>query len=82
MISITLYTTAGCHLCDLADNLLNEILNHHKLTINPIEIGDNDNLVRLYGTTIPVIKFDDNSELNWPFSQQDIETKIGQLQSS
>ena len=79
MITINLYTTAGCHLCDLADDILQELSNSYDLKINHTEIGDDDNLIARYGTTIPVVKFIDNSEISWPFSVQDIERKIEQL---
>ena len=81
MITIILYTTAGCHLCELADGILQELSNSYELIINHTEIGDDDVLVEHYGTTIPVVKFIDGSELLWPFSQQDIESKIEQLQT-
>lgn len=81
MITINLYTTVGCHLCDLADNILQELSNNYELRINHIEIGDDDELVGCYGTTIPVVKFIDKSEISWPFSQQDIERKMEQLQT-
>jgi glutaredoxin len=79
MITIVLYTTAGCHLCDLADAILQELSNNYDMRINYNEIGDDDELVERYGTTIPVVKFIDDSELLWPFSPQDIERKIEQL---
>ena len=79
MITIILYTTAGCHLCDLADVILQELSNNYDLKINHTEIGDDDNLIARYGTTIPVVKFIDNSEISWPFSVQDIESRIDQL---
>ncbi|MFW5451185.1 MAG: glutaredoxin family protein [Methylophagaceae bacterium] len=79
MISLTLYTTIGCHLCELADTLLNELSNQHNVVVEAIEIGDDDELVTRYGTIIPVVRFADNSELNWPFTLQDLEIKIGPL---
>ncbi len=48
-------------------------------TIKAIEIGDDNDLVARYGTKIPVLKFADNSELNWPFELKDIKRKINQL---
>ncbi|MFW5425801.1 MAG: glutaredoxin family protein [Methylophagaceae bacterium] len=75
MTEITLYTTAGCHLCELADAILKKM----EVIIKYIEIGDNDDLVARYGTSIPVLKFTDDSELNWPFEQHDITDKILQL---
>lgn len=72
MTVITLFTTVGCHLCEQAEAMLNTI----DTQIVSIEIGDDDDLVAHYGTRIPVLKFADNSELNWPFEQQDIVARI------
>ncbi len=74
MTAVTLLTTAGCHLCEQAEVMLNTL----EVQINKIEIGDNDELVERYGTSIPVLKFADKSELNWPFDPQDILRKIQQ----
>jgi len=81
MISLTLYTTAGCHLCDLADDILKTLVDHYSLTIIHTEIGDDDALVERYGVRIPVLKFPDDSELGWPFERQDIENKINHQQA-
>ena len=78
-MQVILYTTAGCHLCDLADAILQSLANAHQLNIIHTEIGDNDELVERYGIRIPVLKFSDGSELGWPFEQQDIESKLSQL---
>jgi hypothetical protein len=75
MTCITLFTTAGCHLCELAETMLSDM----DITIEPIEIGDDDALVETYGTIIPVIKFADNSELNWPFKPQEIAHNIQKI---
>ena len=75
MIEIILYTTAGCHLCVLAEHILNS---QDNVNITLTEIGDNDKLIERYGTSIPVIKFADHSELNWPFTQADLEHKLAE----
>ena len=79
MTTLAIYTTAGCHLCELAEAMLNKLSLSHNVTVIPIEIGDDDELVARYGIRIPVVRFSDNTELNWPFEQQDIERKIEQL---
>ncbi len=76
MTDLILYTTAGCHLCVLAEDILQALSSQYELNIIPTEIGDDDELVERYGVSIPVIKFPDNSELNWPFETQDIENKL------
>ena len=76
MISLTLYTTAGCHLCDLAEEILSLAQANNDFIIKHTEIGDDNDLVERYGMRIPVIKFPDGSELGWPFELSDIESKL------
>ena len=77
MIELTLFTTAGCHLCEQAQALLNQV-NQQTIEVHPVDIALDDDLLEQYGQSIPVIRFPDNCELNWPFSLQDIETYINQ----
>ena len=66
---IQLYTTSACHLCELAEALLQDA----NLTAESIEIANEDALVLRYGVRIPVIKrLDTQAELDWPFTSQDI----------
>jgi len=78
-MQVILYTTAGCHLCNLAEAILLALPAHYQLEISSIEIGDSDELVERYGIRIPVLEFSDGSELGWPFAQQDVEIKLSQL---
>lgn len=75
MIQLKLYTTVGCHLCELAYQQLQQ-LNSQQFSIQSIEIALDDALVERYGTTIPVIEFPDHALLTWPFEFHDIETKL------
>lgn len=67
-----LFVTAGCHLCDLALLEIQAIDTAYALSIEQIEIGDNDLLVCQYGVRIPVLQLSDGHELNWPFNHADI----------
>ncbi|MFT7413436.1 MAG: glutaredoxin [Methylophagaceae bacterium] len=78
MTALILYTTTGCHLCELADTLLQTLARHHQLTIIATEIADDDELVQRYGLRIPVVQFPDNTDIGWPFDQHDIEKKLRQ----
>lgn len=75
MIELTLYTTQDCHLCQQALELLTEVSNQ-EITVNSIDISVSKTLTERYGQTIPVVRFPDSSELSWPFSLQDIETRL------
>lgn len=73
---LTLFTTEGCHLCEEAHELLLNVADKQPLRIQLQEIGDNDNLVARYGIRIPVVRFPDQQELDWPFTELDIEQII------
>ncbi|MBV1879624.1 MAG: glutaredoxin family protein [Pseudomonadales bacterium] len=71
-MEISLFTTLGCHLCEEALTLLNQLnenitansnkkigkkIGHStRFTINKIEISDSDQLMAQYGIRIPVVK--------------------------
>lgn len=76
MITLQLFSTVGCHLCDMAIEQIKTLSIADHVDLHIVEIGDDDVLVEQYGVRIPVVKFPDNSELNWPFNQNDILQKI------
>lgn len=72
------YTTLGCHLCDVAREVYRSTLNPDYFEVEEVEIADCDQLIERYGTRIPVLNNpQDNSELGWPFDQQDVIRFLG-----
>ena len=68
MIKLYLFSTLGCHLCEDALALLAPYLDQGLAQVEEIDIADSDELMSLYGVSIPVLKRQDNSEqLYWPF---------------
>lgn len=65
---ITLYGTSACHLCEIAE----EILQGRGVEFTKVDIADSDELFERYGVTIPVVQRGDGQELNWPFSEQSL----------
>jgi len=73
MTQLVLYTTSHCHLCEQALELLIRLKKQHAINWITKEISDDDDLIEKYGIRIPVIqRIDNQSELNWPFSENDI----------
>jgi len=60
---LSLYTTSGCHLCDLAA----AILDAQHLRYESVDIADDDTLFDRYGIRIPVLVDGKGRELGWPF---------------
>ncbi len=68
MTQLVLYGTSACHLCELAEQLLVEVLiEYPELVVELVDIADDDALVDLYGTRIPVLERSDGRILCWPF---------------
>lgn len=64
------YTTAGCHLCEQALDIIQNTLNPEFFQVQQLEIADDDDLISSYGTRIPVLQIPvSGKELGWPFDQ-------------
>lgn len=75
-MQIRFYTTVGCHLCEDAMAMLNHLLEYDKdlknVQVKKIDIAKDENLLKIYGTRIPVLAVGANlatedKELGWPF---------------
>ena len=66
-----LYHTDGCHLCELAK----ELVDNENIQYNHIDICDDDMLAARYGVSIPVVAQGDRT-LFWPFDQQQLNNFI------
>ncbi len=73
MPELLFYTTEGCHLCEYAAAMLDDLARSGKVRAKPVDISESEELVARYGLTIPVLR-DPRSgrELNWPFTAEQI----------
>lgn len=70
LAELEFYTTDGCHLCEEAEVLLQQLLVQYpnQLQIEVIDIVESEELIQQYGTRIPVLsKTAAQAELAWPF---------------
>ena len=66
-----LYSTDGCHLCELAYELVAELAKTDQVEV--VDIIDDEDLVAQYRITIPVIKhLNSGVELGWPFDAEQL----------
>jgi len=72
-MKVLLYTTSGCHLCEQALVLLQELQPSMGFLIEAVEIADSDDLIEAYGIRIPVIQYANSTdELGWPFNSEQL----------
>jgi hypothetical protein len=70
LIRLTLYGTAGCHLCEAAEEVLREVLAEREFEAQPklVDIAGDGALLERYGLRIPVLRNEDSgTEIGWPF---------------
>ncbi|WP_027967235.1 glutaredoxin family protein [Halomonas halocynthiae] len=63
---LRLYTTLGCHLCSELGTWLERLANQ-PLTLERVEISDDEALVQRYGVRIPVLADEQGQELERGF---------------
>jgi len=69
-MSVVLYTTVGCHLCEQARELVSTVAPDITLTL--VDVAEDDELLARYGERIPVL-MKEGRELGWPFGLLDVE---------
>jgi glutaredoxin len=58
MTTVTLYTKPDCHLCDVANEVLEEVREDFAFDIEHIDISQDRSLRKRYGVRIPVVAVD------------------------
>ena len=81
MIRLLLLSTSGCHLCELAQQLINNcLLNYCELTVETIDIAEQEQWQECYAIRIPVLYHPETKkELGWPFGQLQVNEFINEL---
>ncbi|MFI3188897.1 glutaredoxin [Crenothrix sp. D3] len=75
---LLLLGTAGCHLCEQAEEIIRECLgNDYPQVIEIIDIAEQEHWQAQYAIRIPVLYHPaSQKELAWPFASTDIKTFI------
>jgi hypothetical protein len=79
-VKVYLYSTIGCHLCEQAKIMLWPLLTQYQFRLMEIDIAEKDELIERYGVRIPVLGAPGHvSELNWPFTAQEVDVFFAEL---
>lgn len=72
-MSLELFGTCGCHLCEDAETLVAEVIreDYPDMRLTLIDIADDPSLMAAFGLRIPVLRWQ-NRLLEWPFTSDDI----------
>ncbi len=70
---LTLYSTVGCHLCELAKEQIEPLLDGFFCQLKEVDIADDEQLLKDYGVRIPVLMVNATcDELAWPFDSNNV----------
>lgn len=65
--------TSGCHLCDIAEQIINQFQAVQPISYQYVDIADFDEALMMeFATTIPVV-LTPSKRLNYPFSVMDLQ---------
>ena len=75
MKPLTLFGTSACHLCELAEALLQAQPGMGSdFSYRKVDISDSDALFERYGVRIPVLRDErGGGELGWPFDRESLQ---------
>jgi glutaredoxin len=76
-LRVTLYERDGCHLCDEARVLLDEMIGMDRYA--RVDIDTDDDLVLRYGFRVPVIAIDGVDRLDAPITAPDLRALVSEL---
>lgn len=80
MLKLDLMTTEGCHLCDLAIDVLQQVLVPGEAEVDLVDIVYDEGLMQRYAERIPVlVQPDSEQELGWPFDANRLRQFLAQL---
>ena len=72
-MAYVLYSTAACHLCELAQQVILDVAAQLPIDVYVEDIAESEQLVDAYGDRIPVLMDEQSGrELNWPFNQNEL----------
>ena len=70
---IMFYSGPHCHLCDLAQELMEQLPSGLVSEVEKVDIAKDHNAYHLYAVRIPVLKrADTDEELGWPFDLEQL----------
>ena len=55
MVTVTIYSRHGCHLCESAEKTIESLRETLEYSVEILYIDGNEELEKLYGTEVPVI---------------------------
>jgi glutaredoxin len=74
--TITLYTRAGCHLCEQAHEVIDRVRRSTAFTFEILDIDADPELRALYNEEVPVIAIDGRKAFKYRVTEDELRKKL------
>ena len=78
-LQIDIYSRPGCHLCDEAKDVVERVQRRFPFDVRIINIEEDPQLERAYGTEIPVVFINGNKAFKYHVDEAELEKKVKKL---
>ena len=72
MISITLYSRPGCHLCEEMKSVVSRVARLMPITLAEVDISSDPELERQYGIEVPVLFVDGRKAAKYRIAEDEL----------
>jgi glutaredoxin len=76
---LTLYSKPGCHLCDEMKHVIDRVGGRMPLSLEVVDISNDQQLTSLYGLEIPVLLIDGKKAAKYRLSERELEDKLRRI---
>jgi glutaredoxin len=74
--SVVLYARSGCHLCDVARDVIESVRAREPFVFEEVDIETDDDLLRDYGIRIPVVTIDGEERFEITVDRGELEALV------
>jgi glutaredoxin len=74
---VTLYGRPGCHLCEVARDVILQVRRRHPFAFDEVDIEPNEALVRHYGFRVPVVEVDGREAFEIDVDPRELAALVG-----
>ena len=78
-IRVDIYSRPGCHLCDVAKDVIEKVRRRYPFNLSIINIETDPALETAYGTEIPVVTINGNKAFKYKVDEAEFEQKVKRL---
>jgi hypothetical protein len=78
-VQIDLYSRPGCHLCDVAKEVIERVRLRYNFGLRVINIDEDPRLAEAYGTLIPVVFINSTKAFKYHVDEAELEKRVRRL---